>query len=415
VVASLLLFGLLAGGAWLLLRPSPNDREILQGFAWVAQRLLPPASRAAPELQQSVERIARHFDADISIYSPTGRRLASGGRPVPLPLDRRGENRWFHARGHGFVLSLVLDDGRIVVGRHHRGLSGWGWLVAVAALSSAVTIGAYPVVRRITRRLERLQQRVDALGRGELSARVEVEGRDEVAALARSFNRAADRIERLVQAQRDLLAGASHELRSPLARMRVAIELLAGGQRPELHAQLVRDIAQLDELIEELLVASRLRTVEELQRGEQVDLLALAAEEAAGGGAAVTGEPVTIVGDPRLLRRMIRNLLDNGRRHAGGSAVEVEVRRRPSGARLTVADRGPGIPAAERDRVFEPFYRLSGATGDGSTGIGLGLSLVRQIARHHGGDIQCLPRAGGGTCFVVELAGLPSTGAPATT
>ena len=101
-------------------------------------------------------------------------------------------------------------------------------------LAGAIGIGAYPVVRRLTRRLERLQARVDALGEGDLSARVDVEGTDEVAVLARSFNRAAERVEALVNAQRSTLASASHELRSPLARIRVALELLQGDERPEL-------------------------------------------------------------------------------------------------------------------------------------------------------------------------------------
>jgi methyl-accepting chemotaxis protein len=98
-----------------------------------------------------------------------------------------------------------------------------GWLVGIGLLVVAVALGAYPIARRLTRRLERLQRRVEALGAGELTARVEVEGHDEVADLARSFNRAADRIAHLVTAQRTVLAGASHELRSPLTRMRMAV------------------------------------------------------------------------------------------------------------------------------------------------------------------------------------------------
>jgi signal transduction histidine kinase len=248
-----------------------------------------------------------------------------------------------------------------------------------------------------------LQTRVEALGAGDLQARVEVEGRDEVAELARSFNRAAMRIGQLVGGHKTLLAHVSHELRTPLARMRMALELLPGDERPELRTRLAKDIAELDDLIGEVLLASRLDTLDGLAHTEEVDLLALAAEEAAEHGAEVVGEPATIVGDPRLLRRLLRNLLENARRHAGEHPVEVTVERTPVGARVSVADHGAGVPEAERERIFEPFYRLAGARETGA-GVGLGLALVRQIAQRHGGAVRCLAREGGGTVFEVELA-----------
>jgi signal transduction histidine kinase len=133
-----------------------------------------------------------------------------------------------------------------------------------------------------------------------------------------------------------------------------------------------------------------------------VDLLGLVAEEAARSDAAVSGEAVELQGDARLLRRLVRNLLDNARRHAGGAEVTARVERLAAGARLVVADRGPGIPESERERIFEPFYRPAGVPETGS-GYGLGLALVRQIARAHGGDARCFAREGGGTEFEVSL------------
>jgi signal transduction histidine kinase len=129
------------------------------------------------------------------------------------------------------------------------------------------------------------------------------------------------------------------------------------------------------------------------------------AEEAARGEAEVEGEPVTVRGDPRLLRRLVRNLLDNARRHGAGTRVEAFVDRRDGRARLRVCDRGPGVPSAERERIFDPFYRLPGAAA--AEGAGLGLALVRQIARRHGGEAGCQPRDGGGSCFEVELPLIP--------
>jgi signal transduction histidine kinase len=240
-------------------------------------------------------------------------------------------------------------------------------------------------VRRLTQRLERLQRGVEALGAGEFSARVKVEGGDEVARLAESFNRAAARIEELVAAHKSLLANASHELRTPLARIRMALEL--GKDKREVE----RDIAELDALIDEVLLASRLDAVRSPERVEDVDLLALAAEEAARYELEAQGEPVLVRGDPRLLRRMIRNLLENARRH-GAPPIEVRVSKNKS---IEVCDGGAGVPEADRERIFEPFYRRP----DAADGAGLGLALVRQIARRHGGEARCT-----GNCFVVELA-----------
>ena len=157
-----------------------------------------------------------------------------------------------------------------------------GLLLGLSLLLVVIAAGSYPVVRRVTRRSERLQAQVEALGAGELTARVKVEGNDEVAELARSFNRTAERIERLVGAQKSVLANVSHELRTPLARMRMTLELLPGEERPELRHRLAKDIAELDELIGELLLASQLDAREGAMHIEEVDLLALAAEEAAG-------------------------------------------------------------------------------------------------------------------------------------
>jgi signal transduction histidine kinase len=412
----LVLFGVLVSIASLLIPTYPQDHRMLDGVGAVLGELLPGPDRSLDELQAAVERLGHLLPVDLAVHGADGTLLAAVGDPLPASPPRRTTGGWMRWRGAGPTVALSLPDGRWVVVRRQRQSVRWphqhhafAVLVALGLLAVAVAMGAYPLVRRITRRLERLHTRVEALGAGDLTARVEVEGCDEVADLARSFNRAADRIERLVNAQRTMLAGASHELRSPLARMRMAIELLAGADRPELRARLSQDIAELDGLIGELLLASRLDAIEHLERTEDVDLLALLAEEGARTGAEVSGEAVCIQGDGRMLRRLMRNLLENAQRYAAGSPIEASVvPLTPAGACLRVADRGPGVPEQERERIFEPFYRPTGLRERGDGGIGLGLALVRQIARHHGGDVRCVPRADGGTCFEVDLrTGLP--------
>jgi signal transduction histidine kinase len=222
-----------------------------------------------------------------------------------------------------------------------------------------------------------------------------------VAQLARSFNRAAGRIEELVGAHKSLLAHASHELRTPLARIRMAVELLKENADPRRKRELEQDIVELDALIDEILTASRLDASGDPGANEEVDLLALASEECARyEEAQLAGEPVTVRGDPRLLRRLIRNLLENARRH-GAPPVDVRVSRAGGAAELRVSDHGPGIPDAEREGVFEPFHRFAGGGERG--GAGLGLSLVRQIARRHGGDARYVRGLPSGGSFVVTL------------
>jgi signal transduction histidine kinase len=404
IVAVLLLFAVLVAAAVSLGPGARHEQLLAAGLAETAGDLLPGPDRPVAELQAALERLAPRFGLDLTVFSPGGERLAAVGPVRTLPARRRSDRSWFEARGRRFSVGLRLPDGRLLVaGRPHADPGHLTILLGtLALLALAVGVGAWPLVRRLTRRLERLRARVEDLGRGELAARAPVEGRDEVAALARSFNRAAERIQRLVEAERRQLAFASHELRSPLARLRVALEMMSGDAAVRAGAE--RDVAELDALIGELLEASRLEAVGPGGREEAVDLLGLVAEEAARTEAAVSGEPAELRGDARLLRRLVRNLLENARRHAGGTAVDARVERLAGGARLVVADRGPGVPEGERERIFEPFYRPPGVPETGS-GYGLGLALVRQIARAHGGEARCQAREGGGTEFEVVLAG----------
>ena len=310
---------------------------------------------------------------------------------------------------------------------------GFAWLLGLVAL--AVALGAYPIVRRLTKRLEGLQKGVERWGEGDLSARLPVQGEDEVAFLATRFNTAAERVQTLVLSHKALLANASHELRSPLARIRMGLEVIgregaSGAQRQEM----ARSIDELDQLIDEILLASRLdardaNDASVLGPTEEVDLIGLAAEECARTGADLDvlpgASPLIVQGHAKLLRRVVRNLLENARRYGKPVVAAVSdvpalpevqltlgLRQSPAArsgsfsatctALITVEDRGPGVPPELRDRIFEPFYRLPGAS-EREGGVGLGLSLVRSIAERHGGSVRCESREGGGARFVVEL------------
>lgn len=416
IVVSLVLLVVAAGGLWRFgSRIAPTDQAIEMAAELIAVAL-PDAAAPAADQQRAVETISRRLRVDLALYDARGKAVATAGRTIlPSSMPPPPGSGWLRVPG-GSAWSFQLPDGRALLARappRHRH-PAFGLIAFLGGLALAVALGAYPVVRRLTRRLERLQVGVEALGDGRLSARIPVEGRDEIAKLTDSFNRSAARIEQLVASQKMLLANASHELRTPLARLKLGLELYRRDGDPARRAALDADIAELDQLIEEILLASRLDAGAEPSPAEPVDLLGLAAEESSHyADAAVSGEAVVINGDARLLRRLIRNLLENAKRH-GRPPIDVAVRLQGPGVELTVTDQGEPIAAPDRERIFEPFTQSVGHSASRSTGIarntassaggsGLGLSLVRTIARRHGGDAILLPADGCGNVFRVTL------------
>ncbi len=321
--------------------------------------------------------------------------------------------------GQGWEFEVPLRDGQTVFvqlprpGNRPPPVPAPSWwrppynlLALFALIAAAVALGAYPIVRRLTKRLEALQRGVQQWGEGDLSRRLPEDGQDEVAFLAQRFNTAADRVQALLLSHKALLANASHELRSPLARIRMGLELLR--ERPSAAAseEITRNIRELDQLIDEILLASRLdASPDELGPLEPVDLVGLCAEECARSGAELDTPAglasLPVPGITRLLRRAVRNLLENARRHGDGT-VTLTLQARDARAWLQVCDQGPGVPPAYRERIFEPFFRLPGAS-ERDGGVGLGLALVRSIAQRHQGTVRCTDAPGGGACFVLDL------------
>ncbi len=333
----------------------------------------------------------------------------AGQAPVQLFLERRME------RPGGGVVHL---GGRPP---HPRDLAPWwarppyGFIWMLALMGVAAALALYPVVRRLTKRLEGLQQGVQRWGDGDLSVRVPEGGDDEVADLSRRFNAAAERIQRLMSAQKSLLANASHELRSPLARICMGLELMdtPGANetvRDRTRQEILRNMAELDLLIDEILLASRLDAREaDMGTVEAVDLVGLCAEECARVGARLDVpegmSSLEVQGVAKLLRRMVRNLLENAMRYGARAdedgGVVLSLLRDAGAPVLRVCDRGPGVPPEYRERIFEPFFRLPGAS-ERTGGVGLGLALVKSIAERHGWQVACEAGPDGGACFVVS-------------
>jgi signal transduction histidine kinase len=398
IVASLVLVVLTAGLLWHFVAGVGPFGPQFEVAGEVIAELVPPANAPPQTQQQAIDRLAERLGADLALFSRTNEPLAAAGRPLPAPSRNGRSGHWMRTAA-GPVVSIPLPDGRRLVARLPSRQRPNALVLAafLGAIALVVALGARPVVRRLTGRLERLQRGVESLGAGHLTARVKVEGRDEVARLAQSFNQAAARIESLVNAHKMLLANASHELRTPLARIRLGLELVA--THPERKAELERDIAELDQLVDEILLVSRLDATEQLDIREDVDLAALTAEECARyDDCALEAKPVIVSGDPMLLRRMIRNLLENAKLY-GKPPIEVTVAKQDDQAVLNVLDHGPVIVEEARERLFSTFYRIPGRSG--TKGTGLGLALVRQIARRHGGDVAYNPERG--SSFTVTL------------
>lgn len=428
LVVVLLLFA--AGSGWVFQRHMEQERarsesafaERMGAWADLIERSLPGADAPQAEQAAALREWSQRLRLPLALDNAAGQRVAAsdsferaqagaGLRGLPMQLED-GRTLWIMRPGVARAARAERPGERA---RYRPGplvpflppswQRGFGLVVVLVVLFIAVAAGAFPVVRRLTRRLEELKLGVEQFGAGRLEQRVRVSGHDEVSAVAASFNTAAARIEALVRSHQSLLANASHELRSPLARLRMAVSLLDAApleQRERLKREIDTNVAELDALVEEVLLASRLDAAHDALQREPVDLLVLAVEEAARVGAAVDGVAASCSGDERLLRRALRNLLENARRY-GGASIEVEVGRpRPAQVEVRVCDRGPGVPAAMRERIFEPFFRLPGHA-EQAGGVGLGLSLVKQIAERHGGGVRCEARAGGGSCFVIAL------------
>jgi signal transduction histidine kinase len=449
VIVTLALFAGASG--WIVQRHLDQERirnqvavnERIAAWGDLIQRSLPAAAAPADVQAEALRDWSQRLRVPMALEDEQGHRIAASDSFV----RREGDKQLMHVA----IYQIRLDDGRsLYVMRpnmlkpppnadpsmpqdedlgsfgteHHlqasdghgpppfilpglpRGVSpGLSLLALLVVLFLAIALGAFPVVRRLTRRLEALKRGVEAFGEGALDRRVPVEGRDEVATLANSFNLAAERVEALVRSHKSLLANASHELRSPLARLKMATSLLSDvspDEREHLRAEINTDIAELDGLVDEVLLASRLEAAPTPDHLESVDLLALAVEEGARVDASVDGAGASVRGEERLLRRALRNLLENARRYGGGQ-IRVDLEdKAAAGVEIRVCDNGPGVPEAYRERIFEPFFRLPGHA-ERAGGVGLGLALVRQIVERHHGQIQCVRPPEGGGCFVISL------------
>ena len=355
------------------------------------------------ELGYAVQLIS---PTQVTLRGAPAERLTSGAVVVQIH-DRK-------------IWSLVAVPGELRIARiGPMGLitpesGGRGLIAALSSLVLAlfsVGVLGWPLGRQLLQ----LSAAAERLGAGDLSARAPVLSGDAAGRLAERFNTMAERLEQLIADQEELLRAISHDLRTPMARMRFSLELLSGETEPAQlalrQAQLERDLEAMTSLLDELLLYVRLRSrpplkpqpldLRDLLQDLQADLVLLAPAlriELCEGPAA------SIQGEPQLMRRALENIGVNAIRFAEGRVSLCWTCAGPW-VELCIDDDGPGIPAAERERIFEPFGRLEGARNLNEGGSGMGLAIVQQIAQRHGGRawVTDAPLGGARVCITLPV------------
>lgn len=335
----------------------------------------------------------------------------------PFGPDRFLRQSAIVANGKRYTLVTELPPGpRMMFGP--RGIPGPGILIAI--ISSGLV--CYILARYLTKPVVRLRAAAQQLAAGDLSARAGAAGmrrHDEIAELVKDFDSMAGRLENMVHAQSRLWSNISHELRSPLARLNVALELARQRSGPEAKSALERielESSRLNEMIGRLLTIARLESGEEGLRKSTIYLQELVAEVAKDADfeaqtrtchvEVTIDDDCTVSGNPTLLRSAIENVVRNAIRYTReGTKVQIALNCSPNRemAVLTVTDSGPGVPEESIDKLFRPFYRIDDARGRHTGGVGLGLAITEGSVRLHGGTVKARNRPEGGLIVEIEL------------
>jgi two-component system sensor histidine kinase CpxA len=373
----------------------------------------------SPEMVRAITEFAQHRHRDLMLLDREGQVLVSTSSLLMADADPAwveeipcGERTCQVTRGppheaysavplrlRGEVVgTLRVDQSLQQMNEIHAYLLGLLW-IGVVGLLGVAGLSLY-----LTRPLRQMSRSMDRIAQGDLDHRVEVKGQDEVARMGESFNAMADRVSSMIRHSKEILAGVSHELRSPLTRMKLSVELLTSGSSRDKHLRsLTEDIDLLDQMVEELLTASRLDLGTQTIRPEECALDELIDEawsriafEADATDVTlsidVIPEDLTLRVDRALVVRLMGNLLENAVRYAPGAPVEVRARPTDTGRiELSVRDQGPGVAPDALDHLFEPFYRADPSRSRRTGGTGLGLMIVQRAVESHGGTVHAAP------------------------
>ena len=361
-------------------------QQLLQdhGLAVAAQRpALPVLKIDYPYFLFLRAALCRRTGQQIDILRNPGGKRVWVDIPVNEEFVRLGIQRDRVSASPPIVLLLVISGG------------------ALLALFTSLA-----VVRRVVGPLERLSAAVREVGHGGNPAPLVEDGPEELASLARSFNRMTTEVHDLLENRTVMVAGISHDLRTPLTRLGIAIEMLGDNEDPQLVDGIRRDLAAMENLIKQFMELAQGLHDEQQVELDVWQILCARVDDLRRSGHDVnlaSGSICQRLGDPVALGRILANLLDNAAHHGDGKAIDVELQCDPEQVCISISDRGPGIPESELEAVFRPFHRLDTAREDRTGGSGLGLAIARQLANKNGWTVELKPRPGGGTSATLRL------------
>jgi two-component system osmolarity sensor histidine kinase EnvZ len=376
---------MLAAQTWVELPPATRpdfERELLEGYDLkleVADTSLPFSDNLLPYLRFLEEALTQRL-----------------GEPVPIRSGPPDTTKWFcvDIPMGGRILRISFPHARI------GARPPIAALLVAAAGALVILLTSLLLVRRLVRPLDRLSRATRRIGRGEAFTPLPETGPQELVTLTRGFNRMAGEIEQLLANRTTLFAGISHDLRTPITRMQLALEMLPADMDPELLAGLQRDLEEMTRIISDTLDLARglgPHTPEDIDLREFIDGIVTAQRS---GGASIDWTPEGCCScslDTLALQRVLTNLIENGLRYGGSTPLKLRCRCTDTTAVIEVLDRGTGIPSAAREQLFQPFHRLDASRSRHTGGSGLGLAIIRQLCEVHDWEVRLLPRDGGGT------------------
>jgi signal transduction histidine kinase len=395
----------------------PVDRQIADHVSSLLGELGDPPS------QERARQISRRTSLAIGYEGPEGRWL-TGANPIPWRRMRLRpvegyEGLRIGGMGERQVVVVERGEARLLFElprRLARPASPVRPLFLVATVVTLLIGGAWLTMRQVFRPLKHIADGVAQVTSGNLTHAVPEEGSREFADLAHAFNQMTERVRQMLAMRERLLLDASHELRSPLTRMKVALEFIPEGKARE---SLQDDVADMQQMVTAILESARLAQSGEQVRRSRVDLAALlrgVAERFSGRSPGVqigsASGPCFIAGDPDLVATVLRNVVDNAVKYSADAAqpVRVDLEERAGKATVTVRDSGPGIPPADLPRIFDPFYRVDRSRSRQTGGYGLGLSLCKSIVAAHGGSIAVESTVGAGTTVTISFPSATGAG-----
>lgn len=375
---------------------------VLAAKTWVE---LPPATRADFEME-----LAFRHNLELGEVRERLPRLAPGGFFQDLlqqAVSRRAgqDIRLKQGPDAGWDwMELQVADKLLRVGfdRERYALSAPLAALGIFVLGTALTVfTALVMVRQVSRRLGRLADLAREVGQGRAPLRLPETGARELAELTAAFNRMAGEVQALLENRTVLLSGISHDLRTPITRLRLALSMLEESEHGvdrDMVARMERDLAEMTQLISDMLAFARALQADERLSFDLNPVLGDLAEKAGRLGPVewVPGEACSVSGGEAAVRRIVGNFLDNARRYGGEEPVALGLSCTGAEAIIRVGDRGPGVPPDQLEAVFRPFYRLETSRGKEGGGSGLGLAIARQLADAHGWRIELANRDGGG-------------------